>query len=142
MFVGVSALVSTNTTKILLVDDHPLVLESVSKLLESNFNIVGTVQNSPELISRALELRPDVILLDACMPGLSGFAATRELKKILPRVKVILVTMLTEAISISEAFRAGASGYVLKRLLVSTVSDNRFGAKMNFFVPIVRLNTF
>jgi DNA-binding NarL/FixJ family response regulator len=122
----------TNTIKVLLVDDHPLVLESVSKLLESHFTIVGTVQNSLEIISRALEQRPDVILLDACMPGLSGFAATRELKKILPRVKVILVTMLTEAISISEAFRVGASGYVLKqsaaeelRLAIETVLANK-----------------
>lgn len=122
----------TNTIKLLLVDDHPLVLESVSKLLEPHFTIVGKVQSSPELISRALELHPDVILLDACMPGLSGFAATRELRKILPRVKVILVTMLTEAISISEAFRAGASGYVLKqsaaeelRLAIETVLANK-----------------
>jgi DNA-binding NarL/FixJ family response regulator len=122
----------TNTIKILLVDDHPLVLESVSKLLEPHFTIVGTVQSSPEIIGSALEQRPDVILLDACMPGLSGFAATRELKKILPRVKVILVTMLTEAISISEAFRAGASGYVLKqsaaeelRLAIETVLANK-----------------
>ena len=135
---------STNTIKILLVDDHPLVLESVSKLLESHFTIVGTVQNSPELISRALELRPDVILLDACMPGLSGFAATRELKKILPRVKVILVTMLTEAISISEAFRAGASGYVLKqsafeelRLAIETVLTNKRFLSQNI-APEVR----
>ena len=105
----------TNATKILLVDDHPLVLESISTLLEPHFKIVGKVQDSGEIISRALEYRPDVILLDACMPGLSGFAATRELKKHLPKVKVILVTMLTEAISISEAFRAGASGYVLKQ---------------------------
>ena len=131
MSVGVIAL-PTNTIKILLVDDHPLVLESVSKLLEPHFTIVGTVQNSPEIIGSALEQRPDVILLDACMPGLSGFAATRELKKILPRVKVILVTMLTEAISISEAFRAGASGYVLKqsaaeelRLAIETVLANK-----------------
>ena len=123
---------STNTIKLLLVDDHPLVLESVSKLLEPHFAIVGTVQNPPEIISRALEVHPDVILLDACMPGLSGFAATRELKKILPRVKVILVTMLTEAISISEAFRVGASGYVLKqsaaeelRLAIETVLANK-----------------
>jgi DNA-binding NarL/FixJ family response regulator len=105
----------TQTTKVLIVDDHPLVLESLSQLLASHFTIVGRVQHSGDIISHALEHRPDVILLDACMPGLSGFAATRELKKVLPRVKVILVTMLTEAIAISEAFRAGASGYVLKQ---------------------------
>lgn len=105
----------TNGIKILLADDHPLVLESVSKLLEQDFRIVDTVQNPGEIISRALQHQPDVILLDARMPGLSGFTATTELKKLLPRVKVILVTMLTEAIAISEAFRAGASGYVLKQ---------------------------
>ena len=105
----------THTTKILIVDDHPLVLESISTLLEPHFQIVGKVQDSGEIISRALEYRPDVILLDACMPGLSGFAAAKELRKHLPKVKVILVTMLTEAISISEAFKAGASGYVLKQ---------------------------
>ena len=99
----------------MLVDDHPLVLESISTLLEPYFQIVGKVQDSGEIISRALEYRPDVILLDACMPGLSGFAAAKELKQHLPKVKVILVTMLTEAISISEAFKAGASGYVLKQ---------------------------
>jgi DNA-binding NarL/FixJ family response regulator len=105
----------TSATKILLVDDHPLVLESISTLLEPYFQIVGKVQDSGEIISRALEYRPDVILLDACMPGLSGFAAAKELKQHLPKVKVILVTMLTEPISISEAFKAGASGYVLKQ---------------------------
>lgn len=122
----------TDTISLLLVDDHPLVLESVSKLLEPHFTIVGKVQDSGDIVSRALECRPDVILLDACMPGLSGFAATRELKKRLPKVKVILVTMLTEAISISEGFRAGASGYVLKqsaaeelRLAIETVFANR-----------------
>jgi len=107
--------VQTSATKILLVDDHPLVLESISTLLEPYFQIVGKVQDSGEIISRALEYRPDVILLDACMPGLSGFAAAKELKQHLPKVKVILVTMLTEPISISEAFKAGASGYVLKQ---------------------------
>ena len=105
----------TRATTILLVDDHPLVLESISTLLEPYFQIVGKVQDSGEIISRALEYRPDVILLDACMPGLSGFAAAKELKQHLPKVKVILVTMLTEPISISEAFKAGASGYVLKQ---------------------------
>jgi len=120
--------------KILLVDDHPLVLESVSKLLEPHFTIVDTVQDSGEMITRSLQHQPDVILLDVRMPGLSGFTATREVKKLLPRVKVILVTMLTEAIAISEAFRAGANGYVLKQsaaeeLLVaieSVLANKRF----------------
>ena len=122
----------TDAIKVLLVDDHPLVLESDRKLLEPHFAIVGSVQDSGEIIDRAREYRPDVILLDACMPGLSGFAATRELKKQLPKVKVVLVTMLTEAISISEGFRAGASGYVLKqsaseelRLAIETVLANK-----------------
>src|SRR5678815_2623210 len=112
---GMTMFLAAHTTKVLLVDDHPLVLESIRQLLEPHFAIVGMVQDSGDIISRALEQRPDVILLDACMPGLSGFAATKQLKKLLPSVKVILVTMLTEAISISEAFRAGASGYVLKQ---------------------------
>jgi len=124
--------VDTDAIKIMLVDDHPLVLESISKLLEPHFTVVGRVQDSGEIISRALEHRPDVILLDARMPGLTGFAATRELKQHLPKVKVILVTMLTEAISVSEGFRAGASGYVLKqsaseelRLAIETVLANK-----------------
>lgn len=102
-------------TKVMLVDDHALVLESIRQLLVPHFTIVGTVQDSADIMNRALECRPDVILLDACMPGLSGFAATKELKKLLPSVKVILVTMLTDPVSISEAFRAGVNGYVLKQ---------------------------
>ena len=108
-------LLHTHTTKVLLVDDVPLVLESIRHLLDPHFTIVGAVQDSAEIMTRALEYRPDVILLDACMPGLSGFAATKQLKKLLPSVKVILLTMLTESIFIREAFRAGASGYVLKQ---------------------------
>jgi DNA-binding NarL/FixJ family response regulator len=124
--------VDTKRIKILLVDDHPLVLESISTLLEPHFTIVGMVQHSSELVGRAIELKPDVILMDVRMPGLSGFAATREVKKLLPKVKVILVTMLTEAIAISEAFQAGASGYVLKqsaseelRLAIEAVLGNK-----------------
>jgi DNA-binding NarL/FixJ family response regulator len=105
----------TTTTKVLLVDDHPLVLDSIRQLLAPHFTIVDAVQNSEDITARALEQRPDVVLMDACMPGIDGFEATRQLKKLLPNLKVILVTMLTEPISISEAFRAGASGYVLKQ---------------------------
>ena len=124
-------------TKILLVDDHPLVLESIHQLLAPHFSIVGTVGKSEDIISRALELRPDVILLDVCMPDATGFAVIKQVKKLLPSVKVILVTMLTEAVSISEAFRAGASGYVLKQsaseelhsAIESVLANKRFLSK-------------
>jgi DNA-binding NarL/FixJ family response regulator len=104
-----------STTKVLLVDDHPLLLESIRQLLKPYFTIVGMVKDSSEIMTRALEYLADVILLDACMPGLRGFAVITQLKKVLPAVKVIMVTMLTAATSISEAFRAGADGYVLKQ---------------------------
>lgn len=104
-----------HSVKVMVVDDHPLVLESIRQLLKPHFTIVGLVQDSSQILPRALEYKPDVILLDACMPGLSGVALIKPLKKLLPTVKVILVTMLAAAISISEAFRAGADGYVLKQ---------------------------
>jgi DNA-binding NarL/FixJ family response regulator len=136
--------VYTGAIKLLLVDDHPLVLESLSSLLKPHFGIVGTVQDSSQVLDRALELQPDVILMDARMPRLSGFEATRQLKKLLPRAKVVLVTMLTEAISISEAFEAGASGYVLKqsaseelRLAIETVLANKRFLSQNI-APDVR----
>ena len=118
----------------MLVDDHPLVLESLSTLLDPHFAVVGKVQDASGIMSGVLECQPDVILMDACMPGTSGFEATREIKKHLPRVKVILVTMLMEATYVSEAFRSGANGYVLKqsasdelRLAIETVlADKRF----------------
>lgn len=113
-----------HTTNVMLVDDHPLVLESIRQLLEPHFRIVGSVHDSGEIVTRALQYRPDVILLDACMPGLSGFEATKQLKKVLPTVPVILLTMLTEPTAISEAFQAGASGYVLKQ----SVSDELYAA--------------
>jgi DNA-binding NarL/FixJ family response regulator len=100
---------------VLLVDDHPLVLDCLRQLVEPNFTIVGSVHDANELLDRAKDLNPDVVLLDASLPGMSGFEAARRLKIILPSVKIIMVTMLAEAISVSEAFRAGASGYVLKQ---------------------------
>lgn len=100
--------------RILIVDDHALVLESIRQLLDPYYTIVGSLEETDKLIERARDLRPDVVLLDAHMPGKSAFTAAKELKCELPAVKVIFVTMLMEAIAISEAVRAGASGYVLK----------------------------
>lgn len=102
-------------TRILVADDHPLVLESVKQLLEPDFTVVGTARTGQDVLDQAMTLRPDVVLLDANMPEMSGFEAARKMKAALPAVKIIFVTMLTEAIAVSEGFRAGAMGYVLKQ---------------------------
>jgi DNA-binding NarL/FixJ family response regulator len=103
------------SARILLADDHPLVLESVKQLLEPDFSVVGTAQTGQQVLEEAQKLHPDIVLLDANMPGMSGFEAARRLKSILPAINIIFVTMLTEAIAVSEGFRAGAMGYVLKQ---------------------------
>ncbi|MBS0183061.1 MAG: response regulator transcription factor [Nitrospira sp.] len=103
------------SARILLADDHPLVLESVKQLLEPDFLVVGTAQTGQQVLEEAQKLQPDIVLLDASMPGMSGFEAARRLKTLLPTIKIIFVTMLTEAIAVSEGFRAGAMGYVLKQ---------------------------
>ena len=103
------------SARILLADDHPLVLESVKQLLEPDFSVVGTAQTGQQVLEQAQKLQPDIVLLDANMPGMNGFEAARNLKTLLPAVKIIFVTMLTEAIAVSEGFRAGAMGYVLKQ---------------------------
>ena len=103
------------SARILLADDHPLVLESVKQLLEPDFSVVGTAQTGQQVLEEAQKLHPDIVLLDANMPGMSGFEAARRLKTLLPTIKIIFVTMLTEAIAVSEGFRAGAMGYVLKQ---------------------------
>ena len=103
------------SARLLLADDHPLVLESMKQLLEPEFSVVGTAQTGQQVLEEAEKLHPDIVLLDANMPGMSGFEAARRLKNLLPTIKIIFVTMLTEAIAVSEGFRAGAMGYVLKQ---------------------------
>ena len=74
--------------KILLVDDHTLLLEAFSKLLESNYDIVGTATDGRKMLSMVTRLKPDVVLLDIAMPNLNGFEAGEKLKKLLPGVKL------------------------------------------------------
>jgi DNA-binding NarL/FixJ family response regulator len=112
------------SARILIADDHPLVVESLRQLLEPTFSVVGTVGTGEELLAAAKALRPEVVLLDVNMPGMSGFEAARQLHLKLPSVKIVFLTMLTEAIAVSEGFRAGASGYVLKQ----SVSDELYSA--------------
>src|SRR5512145_1730042 len=101
--------------RLALADDHPLVLESLRQLLEPDFAIVGTASNGREILNLARSAKPDVVLLDVSMPDMNGFEVTRYLKADVPTAKIVLLTMLSEPIHISEGFRAGATGYVLKQ---------------------------
>lgn len=100
--------------KVLLADDHAIVAEGLAILLKGQFDLVGTVGNGVELIDAARRLRPDVIVADVAMPMLSGLEALRRLKAAKSDAKVIFLTMHADAQLATEAFRAGASGYVLK----------------------------
>jgi DNA-binding NarL/FixJ family response regulator len=102
-------------TKVLLADDHTVVAEGLATLLKNRFDLVGTVGNGSELIDAARKLRPDVIVTDISMPVLSGLEALRRLKAARSEAKVIFLTMHADAQLATEAFRAGASGYVLKQ---------------------------
>ena len=102
-------------TKVLLADDHAIVAEGLATLLKGHFDLVGTVGNGNELIDLARKLRPDVIVTDIAMPVLGGLEALRRLKATRSEAKVIFLTMHADAQLATEAFRAGASGYVLKQ---------------------------
>jgi DNA-binding NarL/FixJ family response regulator len=108
-----------NRPRVLLADDHTLVLEGLRRLLESEFELLDSVEDGRALLEAAPRLQPDVILLDISMPLLNGIDAARQLRGRLPRVKLIFLTMHAEAEYVVEAFRAGASGYLLKRSAAS-----------------------
>jgi DNA-binding NarL/FixJ family response regulator len=103
-----------NRARILIADDHNLVAELCKRLLENDFDVVGTVADGHAVVRAAGELKPDVIVLDIAMPILNGLDAGRQVKKTLPAVKLVYLTMNPDADVAAEAFARGASGYLLK----------------------------
>lgn len=101
-------------TRILLADDHTMICAGFQKLLEPQYEVVGSVADGRALLKSAAELQPDLVLVDVGMPLLNGLDAGRELKKSMPKVKLIFLTMNPDPDVASEAFRIGASGYLLK----------------------------
>ena len=101
-------------SRILIADDHTLVAELCKKLLENEFEVVGTVSDGRALVQAASELKPDVIVVDIAMPVLNGLDAARKAREIIPAVKLIFLTMNNDPELAAEAFRCGASGYLLK----------------------------
>jgi DNA-binding NarL/FixJ family response regulator len=109
--------VGTNMGKprVLLADDHTLVVEAFTKLLEPQFEIVGTAGDGRALLEKAVQLQPDVVLLDLSMPILNGFEAGERLKKLLPRAKLIVLTMTEDAEVAADVLHSWASGFLLKK---------------------------
>ncbi|GHO66841.1 DNA-binding response regulator [Ktedonobacter sp. SOSP1-52] len=102
--------------RILLVDDHPLVREGLRALLTSlhDITIVGEAGNGEESVTMALDLQPDIILMDLYMPKLNGIEATRRILQTSPHIGILVLTMLGDDDSVFGAMRAGARGYLLK----------------------------
>jgi DNA-binding NarL/FixJ family response regulator len=105
--------------RVLLADDHTLMLEGIRLMLEPEFELVGSAEDGQALLAAARKLSPNIILLDISMPLLNGIDAAVQLRKILPSAKLIFVTMHADPEYVTEAFRAGASGYLLKRAAAS-----------------------
>ena len=105
---------SSRRPRILIADDHKLMAELCQKILESEFDVVGTVGNGRELLHTAVKVKPDVVLLDIGMPVLNGLDAGKQLRNLLPTVKLVYLTMVTDPDVALEAFHRGASGFLLK----------------------------
>ena len=100
--------------RILLADDHALVLEGFRRILEDQYELVGTAGDGYALLAAAKNAQPDIVILDVSMPLLNGIDTAAQLKRVCPTTKIIIVTMHAGADYVRSAFEAGASAYVLK----------------------------
>lgn len=100
--------------RLLLADDHPLMLEGLRKLLAAEFDVVGAVADGRALLEAAEILRPDLVVTDISMPGIDGIEATRRLRTLVPAVRVLILSIHAESSWVRAAFDAGAWGYLTK----------------------------
>lgn len=103
------------TARLLIADDHKLLADACKNLLEPEFQVLQVVTDGRELVKAAAQLKPDIIVLDIGMPRLNGLDAGEQIKQKSPAIKLVFLTMNAAAEVAAEAFRRGASGYVLKQ---------------------------
>jgi DNA-binding NarL/FixJ family response regulator len=101
--------------KVGIAEDHQLVLDGIRKVIEEQFDVVGTATNGRDAVNVASTHSPDVMLMDIALPLLNGLDAARQIKQVNPNIRIIFVTIQTNRDYVREAFEAGASGYVLKQ---------------------------
>jgi len=100
--------------RVVLADDHPMMLEGLRKLLKPDFEVVGAVTDGRALVAAAERLQPDLVITDISMPGMDGLEATRRLRVVVPGVRVLVLSVHTEPAWVRAAFEAGACGYLSK----------------------------
>src|ERR1041384_4792486 len=126
-------------TRLIIADDHVMFAQGLESLLRDEFDLLGTARNGEELVEATLRLQPDVILVDISMPVLNGFDAVRRIRANGVDTRIIFLTMHDDATLLSEAFRCGASGYILKQAageeLVNAIREVAHGN--NYVSPLV-----
>jgi DNA-binding NarL/FixJ family response regulator len=105
--------------RVLLADDHQMLADALRGVIEPRCEVVGSVADGRALLEAAVRLQPDIVVLDIAMPRLNGFDAGRKLKHTLPNVKLVFMTMHDDPYLVGEAFRAGASAFLLKEAAAS-----------------------
>jgi DNA-binding NarL/FixJ family response regulator len=125
--------------RVLLADDHAMLLEAFARMLSASCDVVGTVADGRVLLDAAPKLEPDVIVLDISMPRLNGIDACRLLRPKLPRVKWVFLTVNEDADLAREAFRLGASGFLLKSSAASELftAIQKVMAGRRYITPLI-----
>ena len=116
--------------KLLLVDDHPLFLEGLQYLLQTHgIEVAGVAHNGNEAITKARELRPDIILMDIRMPECSGMDALKLIKAEMPEINIVMLTTSEEDEDLIDAIKFGAAGYLLKNTNAKILVDMLYDLK-------------
>jgi DNA-binding NarL/FixJ family response regulator len=110
-------------TRVLLADDHQMLVDALKGVLEPKFEVVGTVRDGRTLLRETAKLQPEVVVVDVAMPELNGLDAARQIKHNMPNVKVVFMTMNEDPDLVGEAFRAGASAFLLKQAAAFELTD-------------------
>jgi two-component system response regulator DegU len=111
------------TVRLMIADDHRMLREGLKhSLTDEGLDVIGEAADGDEAIERAIELRPDVVLMDVTMPERNGIEATQEIRRLDPEIKVVMLTMHADADVLAAAVRAGASGYLLKDCSIEEIT--------------------
>ena len=116
---------SEDRLRVLVADDHALFRRGLQMVLdqEPDLELVGEAADGTEVVQRAQELMPDVVLMDVRMPRRTGIEATREIKDLLPHCKILMLTISDNEADLYDAIKAGAAGYLLKEIPIEEVAD-------------------